>query len=821
MVNIYNKYNIYSLHFGAYHDGKNYILPRAEYITDIEFDREHNPVTDTQGRHFYNMPDFGSISFISHLSPYYSKENGENKSDTVYNLPIREDVIKINKSIDNLCCGNETGIRYINFFGHKLYFNKNPYTDYDSSNLTTWNLNQWSTIQELYTIIKYYSFSSYGNRNEGIYTGFLNGFTGYSGIPIDSSGTGGFAFFDKGYLLSGTPTNLNRACRGCIDEIILNTGYYKSICNGSGQGSITGEIKLRYNSYNLLKNQDNVNQERIFETGIYDRTYISYHFGNILDTDPLNVVEVIKNEIEAGQKLFDKDYFPYFVQSLNLNGPSLKNFNKNNDEISWGSDQTSNFRYIPNITGKKIFLSRQFNTSPIIEDYLFSGEIYSGLYKGIEPYTYPAKYILDSDNIKTPYPSPKILRETYFNRINSSGIEESLSTITNRAFLVCWLDASDRDSYVISESLYSDSPNKVILWKNKVLRSGDDINFVKAGDAIAYELSTGYYISGYYSNASGILVYNSPIDGDAFSVTGYFTGFGSTITSQFSSTPGNESPNYFDSIITLNAIINSGYFGSGITSTLRGVTGLNIKANKSGELGNLIRICTSYDAISNTTSPYLLNNNFQYNLCDTGEISGFLDGGIDYKIFTTNNIYQGYDALTAPNAGPSFGITGSYGELNQELNYPNLSINFNHNSCMMITGLNQADFKPTAQFTMFIVENGTTGFYNRLLRSKFTNVSASSLASGSVVKTSSSNSTEVGLPSGPIINNPYMNSGINVLGIRYVGGGASLRTYFNSTSSTVDTIADYNFSGDILLGSNRHLLPTGFIFTGNLEQKIK
>jgi alpha-tubulin suppressor-like RCC1 family protein len=357
MENYYKKYKIWSLQFGAYYSGNQYVLP-SNTLSEIEFNRFNNPYYID----FLHLPKTGKISFINHLEPIFDRVDpkGTNK---VYTLPNRTDTItvdyeKLKAAYETRCSANPSGI--INYFGNNLTFKLN------SPDL---NNNEWSGADDLVYLINKLNYQYSGNINQ-------------TGFNSNSD------FYGKGYLLQN--------CSGCVDSINLNTSLVlANDCTPSSYDLKSFTINLNYNPYNLINaNADIlVNSERIPVNDLSFQDYISF-----ITNDPIfDGCFSISKSIQNDSNYSDENYLPLLFRTLNLNSKKLIPFVENEyyntlDINQSGADITS-YKYVPNLECDKLAATSLINIDTIlaarnISLKNYSNRIYSALISGIEPYEY-------------------------------------------------------------------------------------------------------------------------------------------------------------------------------------------------------------------------------------------------------------------------------------------------------------------------------------------------------------------------------------------------------------------------------------------------
>jgi len=159
------------------------------------------------------------------------------------------------------------------------------------------------------------------------------------------------------------------------------------------------------------------------------------------------------------------------------------------------------------------------------------------------------------------------------------------------------------------------------------------------------------YATGFL-NAYNYLNYNAPIESDSINIEDNVSDNFYTLT--YSTDPLLIAPLYFDSIQTLNNIINSGSGSYGVYSQIIGAQ-LKLTSAYSGESGNLVQINT----FGSATTPTLQNGNYLVSgetyyesLVSTGVFSSFVRG----TVLATGLMAQNYSDYITGNMTGTLGI---------------------------------------------------------------------------------------------------------------------------------------------------------------------
>jgi len=159
------------------------------------------------------------------------------------------------------------------------------------------------------------------------------------------------------------------------------------------------------------------------------------------------------------------------------------------------------------------------------------------------------------------------------------------------------------------------------------------------------------YATGFL-NAYNYLNYNTPVESDSINIEDDVTDNFYTLT--YSTEPLLTAPLYFNSIQTLNNIINSGSGSYGLYSQIIGAQ-LKLTSAYSGESGNLIQINT----FGSATTPTLQNGNrlvsgetYYESLISTGVFSSFVEA----TVLATGLMTKNYSDYTTGNMTGTLGI---------------------------------------------------------------------------------------------------------------------------------------------------------------------
>lgn len=337
------------------------------------------------------------------------------------------------------------------------------------------------------------------------------------------------------------------------------------------------------------------------------------------------------------------------VQSISAGGNHSLAIIGNKNVVGWGlntSGQIVNFTYQP-ISNNMIYENKTFSKSENIK--MLGGDITVG-----PPVAYREKtYVGEFTGIATfndyfynvEERSITFIKKTYYS-VLGTGTFNTTFTVLNTVSIngeiptINTLDTilRGKTAFVSEEQdleVYGYIQNYPLL-RNNVSSFGlisGSVSGIGTGIIDFNKLVSGQTLSAFttypvgYQTASGLLNYNNPIIGDFIILTNDSTG--SNFNFIYETGEDFAPPVYFNSINTLNNIINSGSIDFGVTSTIQN-NNLILKSLISGEQGNFFRVISQGSSGVPLISGEYFTSGITYRnpMTPTGIFTGLLNTGL-------------------------------------------------------------------------------------------------------------------------------------------------------------------------------------------------
>jgi len=502
-----------------------------------------------------------------------------------------------------------------------------------------------------------------------------------------------------------------------VDPEVLKTLANRNI---SYKSFPLNKIKIR--NISLFSKYDiNLNDQNIILSGIgsiYDSTYSGDLYakitgiGEFVDTvttniSGLGIAEGYHTGIFSGdQTFYDRKNRQVYPVNENINiesSPNVKYIISGSGLITGNNLNPADFTLV-DYTG--------FINSPII----YRSKTYTGVYSGTvtlrdnfyDPSTFVVSFFKNYDYLFTGSSG----WFTYFNTVNNT------STSINE----------QPGIYVLNKIM--NNGTGFTISTQKIIASGNIPN-VKLGrkNLTGYGILTGKLTGKVLEIDSGVYVFNQIITGNVLSAkqgiaTGFINSFNylnfnspeefdfinindpnKDIITRFTYATGSlfNPPLYFDSLNTLNNIINSGTGSYGITSEILGGK-LKITSSTSGQSGNSISV-TSFGS---ATAPYFDVPNFLQSGVTYYEPltpTGIFSGNVYSIVFATGLFTTGYSDFVTGN------LTGILG-LKRFEDVWNLYVSDNNISYLFVNTFTGFTSSTGVKYTTNFIDDPTINLYN-------------------------------------------------------------------------------------------------------------
>lgn len=556
------------------------------------------------------------------------------------------DIKEIQAGLDHSLVLFENGT--ITGFGDNNY-GKIAGTDY----YTDWNQTPVGKLSGVQKISTQNSFSialfnngtitGWGNNTFGQTSGTTGDVSSWSQTPlanltgivdINAGGSFGLALFENGTITGWGNDYYGQASSGLnlTGVVSISAGNAHSIAL-LANGRVTGWGDNSYGQALSANNLDNI----IDISAGWDHNLALLSNGRVTGWG-----DNTHNQSLGGSGLVN-------VQSISAGGSHSLAIIDNKNVVGWGlntSGQIVNFTYEP-ISNNMIYENKTFSKSDNIKmiggditvgpPVAYREKIYLGEFTGIATFN-DYFYNIEERSItfikKTQY---SVLGTGIFNPtftvLNTVSINGEIPTINTLDTILRGKTAfvsEEQDlevyGYIQNYPLLRNNVSSFGLISGSVSGIGTGIiDFNKLVSGQALSAFTTYPVG--YRTASGVLNYNNPIIGDFIILTNDSTG--SNFNFIYETGEDFAPPVYFNSINTLNNIINSGSIDFGVTSNIQN-NNLILKSLISGEQGNFFRVISQGSSgVPLITGEYFTSGvTYRNPMTPTGIFTGLLNTGL-------------------------------------------------------------------------------------------------------------------------------------------------------------------------------------------------